>query len=419
MSSTPKQLLSYLATQRDAQTEFLRALVRTPSDNPPGDCQALAEVAQDALQALGLTVETDAVPPDAVQANGMRAVTNLIVRHRFGTGGPVIALNAHGDVVPPGDGWGYDPYGAQIVEHPEHGPTLYGRGAAVSKSDFATYTWALLALKEAEQAGAALAGTVELHLTFDEEAGGEIGPARLLANGLSRPDYAISAGFAYGVVAAHNGCLHLEVTVRGRQAHAALPHTGVDALEAATHLLSALYASRTALARQHSATDGIDSPTLNIGLIEGGINTNVVPDRVSFRVDRRVIPEESMATVEAELRALLAEAAAARLGITIEIRTLLRADPLPRLPRADRLIEALTRHAQAQTGHTIPVTGSPLYTDARHYAAAGIPTVLYGAGPRTLAEAGGHNVDENIRLGDLALATDVVTLTLAEMLGAS
>src|SRR3546814_17513036 len=87
---------------------------------------------------------------------------------------------------------------------------MYGRGVAVSKSDFATYAYALLALDAAAEAGAALRGAVELHLTYDEEAGGEIGPRWLLEQGISKPDLSIGAGFSYNVVTAPNGCLHLE-----------------------------------------------------------------------------------------------------------------------------------------------------------------------------------------------------------------
>ena len=166
----------------------------------------------------------------------MVSATNLIVRRKFGPG-PTIALNAHGDVVPPGAGWTHDPYGAEIVDG-----WLYGRGVAVSKSDIATYAFALKAL---ESLNIALSGTVELHVTYDEEAGGEIGPRWLLEQGLTKPDLAIGAGFSYSVVNAHNGCLHLEVETRGRSAHAAKPFTGVDALEAATGVLSALYAWRS------------------------------------------------------------------------------------------------------------------------------------------------------------------------------
>lgn len=216
------------------QTRFLAELVKVPSDNPPGDCLPHAQRATALLEEMGWTVERHAVPAALVEANGMVRATNLVVRRRFGDG-PVIALNAHGDVVAPGDGWTRDPYGAEIEDG-----VMYGRGVAVSKSDFATYAFALRAL---EQVGGDLAGTVELHFTYDEEAGGAIGPKWLLDEGISKPDYAVSAGFSYQVVTAHNGCLHLEVTVRGRSAHAAQPASGVDALEAATAILSMLYAS--------------------------------------------------------------------------------------------------------------------------------------------------------------------------------
>ena len=151
-----------------------------------------------------------------------------------------------------------------------------------------------------------LAGTVELHLTYDEETGGLIGPGWLLEHGISKPDYAISAGFAYGVTIAHNGCLHLEVIVRGRSAHAARPETGVDALAATTAILTTLYAFRSQLTERVSAVPGIGHANLNVGLIAGGINTNVVPDKVTFRIDRRMIPEESPRSVEQELRDLIA-----------------------------------------------------------------------------------------------------------------
>jgi succinyl-diaminopimelate desuccinylase len=83
---------------------------------------------------------------------------------------------------------------------------------------------------------------VELHFTYDEEFGGELGPGWLLKKGLTKPDLMIAAGFSYEVVTAHNGCLQMEVTVHGKMAHAAVPHTGVDALQGAVHILNALYA---------------------------------------------------------------------------------------------------------------------------------------------------------------------------------
>jgi acetylornithine deacetylase/succinyl-diaminopimelate desuccinylase-like protein len=390
------------------QVDFLKALVRTPSDNPPGDCASHAEVAARHLAELGFALERHPVPAALVKTHGMRSVVNLVVRERFGAGGPTIALNAHGDVVPPGQGWSRDPYGGEEVDG-----ALYGRGSAVSKSDFATYAFALLALK-ADPAG--LDGTVELHLTYDEEVGGFLGPAWLLDEAISKPDYAISAGFSHAVVTAHNGCLHLEIEVRGRQAHAAMPESGADALEAATSVLAALYQERRRLAQTTSKIAGLGSPKLTVGLISGGINTNVVPDRTVMRLDRRLIPEEDGAMVERELTGLIERAAAVHRGVTVACRRILLAEPLRPIAGIERLVEPLTRHAGAVLGTAVTTTGVPLYTDARHYCARGIPTVLYGAGPRSILEANAHAADEHLRLSDLAAATQVIAATLRDLL---
>lgn len=393
------------------EVAFLGELVRTPTDNPPGDLAAAAERIAGFLEGMGFLVERYPVPVEAVRAVGMRSASNLVVRRRFGDG-PVIALNAHGDVVPPGEGWSVDPYAAVIRDG-----WMYGRGVAVSKSDIASYAFALLALEELARTGVKLRGTVELHVTFDEEAGGAIGPARLLSEGISRPDLAIAAGFSYAIVTAHNGCLHLEIAVEGRSAHAALPHTGVDALEAATHLLATLYAFRRELGRRVSSVPGIGAAQLTIGLITGGINTNVVPDRIVFRLDRRILPEESPEAAEAELRQILEGAICAFPRASLTIRRILLARPLAPLPGQERLATALARHAERVLGEPVPTKGVPLYTDARHYAEAGVPIVLYGAGPRSLEEANAHRADERLQLADLEKATEIVAATLLDLLG--
>ncbi len=406
MAARSDEMLRWLDGQRQAQTDFLAALVQAPSDNPPGDCAPAAERAAALLEALGFAVERHAVPKALVRKNGMVSATNLVVRRRFGPG-PVVALNAHGDVVPPGEGWTVDPYGAVVRDG-----WMHGRGVAVSKSDFATYAFALKALEAAGQER----GTVELHFTYDEEVGGAIGPAWLLAQKLTKPDFAISAGFSYAITTAHNGCLHLEVSVRGKSAHAAKPETGHDALAAATRILAALYALRPGLARVVSKTPGIGSPNLTVGLIKGGINTNVVPDLVTFRLDRRIVPEENTAEVEAGLVRAIKAAAQGLEGIAVDVRRVLLAEPL--VPRAgtDAIVAALKRRAREILGEDIAAEGVPLYTDARHYSAAGIPTVLYGAGPRTLLEANAHRADERLKLDDLYKATKVVALALADLL---
>jgi succinyl-diaminopimelate desuccinylase len=390
-----------------AQREFLAGLVRSPTDNPPGDCAPAALQAAERLRALDFEVEAHPVPDALVKANGMLSVTNLVIRHRFGPG-PVVGLNAHGDVVPPGEGWSVDPYGGTVIDG-----VMYGRGVAVSKSDFATYAFALKALIES---GLELRGAVELHFTYDEEAGGLLGPQWLLEHGIVRPDYMICAGFTYDIVVAHNGCLHLEVDIRGRSAHAAQPESGVDALEAATQLLAALYGLRDGLAAVRSAVPGIAHPTLVVGMIKGGINTNVVPDLVTLRLDRRIVPEEDPAEVERALVARIEQSCRGRPGIAVTVRRILLALPFKSRPGQRPLVELLQKNGRDILGEEIPAKGVPLYTDARHYDAAGIPAVLYGAGPHSLLEANGHRADERLVLEDLRKATQVVCLTLADLL---
>jgi acetylornithine deacetylase/succinyl-diaminopimelate desuccinylase-like protein len=343
-----------------------------------------------------------------VKAAGLQTITNLIVRRNYGPG-KTIALNAHGDVVPPGEGWVHDPYGGEI----DNGK-IYGRAAAVSKCDFSTFAFAVRAL---ESLGAKLHGNVELLFTYDEEFGGEVGPAWLLQNKLTKPDLMIAAGFSYQVVTAHNGCLQMEVTVHGKMAHAAIPASGIDALQGATKILTALYAQNALYQNITSNVEGITHPYLNVGQIEGGTNTNVVPGRVTLKLDRRMIPEENPAEVEANIRQVIADAAAQTPGITVDVKRILLANALKPLPGNKPLVDALQKHASNVFGEPIPALGTPLYTDVRIFCEAGIPGVIYGAGPRTVLESNAKRADENLDLNDLRRATKVIARSLLDLLG--
>jgi acetylornithine deacetylase/succinyl-diaminopimelate desuccinylase-like protein len=239
----------------------------------------------------------------------------------------------------------------------------------------------------------------------------------LLDKGLTKPDYLLAAGFSYQVVTAHNGCLQFEVTLHGLASHAAYPHTGVDALQAATKLLTALYAHNQVLAQRHSQVPGIDHPYLNVGRIEGGSNTNVIPGKVVLKLDRRMIPEEDSAAVEAEVRALIEATVAGCPGIRLELRRLLLAEPWKPDARSAALVEPLQRHGEAVFGEPIPTSGTPLYTDVRLFGARGIPAAIYGAGPRTVLESNAKRADEHLVLEDLRRATQVVARTLLDLLG--
>jgi acetylornithine deacetylase/succinyl-diaminopimelate desuccinylase-like protein len=410
MEQVQEKLLDWIDAHFDEEVAFLQEMIRIPTDTPPGNNAPHADAVAEKVQVWGWHAEKHAVPQARVRDYGMESITNLIIRRPYGGEGPTVALNAHGDVVPPGEGWSKPPYGGVVEDG-----YIYGRAAAVSKSDFATYIFAVRAL---EALGVPLKGALELHFTYDEEFGGLLGPGYLLEQELTKPDFVIAAGFAYDIVTAHNACLQLEITVHGKAGHGAMPETAVDALQAATRVLNAIYGQLPELKKIKSGVSGIDTPTMLVGRIDGGTNTNVVPGKVVLKMDRRMIPEEDPVAVEAQVRALIEDAVRGLPGIRLEIRRLLLSHALRPLPGSEQLVASLQRHGQAVLGETPQAKGTPLYADARLYGERGIPAVLYGAGPRSVPESNAKKADEKLALEDLRKATKVVALTLLDFLGA-
>jgi succinyl-diaminopimelate desuccinylase len=402
------KLTGWIDAHFDEQVAFLQQVVQIPTDTPPGNNAPHADAVAHMVEAFGWSAEKHAVPAQAVHDYGMESITNLIIRRPYGAGGPTIALNAHGDVVPPGEGWTKPPYGAVIEDG-----YMYGRAAAVSKCDFSTFIFATRAL---EAMGVPLKGALELHFTYDEEFGGLLGPGWLLEQKLTKPDFVIAAGFTYNIVTAHNACLQFEITVHGKSGHGAMPETGHDALQAATHILNAIYGQLPELKKIKSKVPGIDSPTMLVGRIDGGTNTNVVPGKVVMKMDRRMIPDEDPVAVEAQVRNLIEKAVDGLPGIRLEIKRLLLSHALRPLPGSEKLVASLQKNGLEVIGEPITALGTPLYADARLYGEHGIPAVLYGAGPRTVPESNAKKADERLALDDLRKATKVVALTLLDFL---
>ncbi|HEX9702139.1 MAG TPA: M20/M25/M40 family metallo-hydrolase [Rhodospirillales bacterium] len=408
-----------LVARRAEQFQFLRGLVATHSENPPGDSDAVAETTAAALKRLGFGVERHRVPNELAAEHGVARVTNLVSRHVFGAGN-VIALNARGDTPPAGGGWSVDPFAADIKKG-----VITGLGV-LGKADIAAYAYALLALRDAKPD---LAGTVELHVTFDGETGGELGPLWLLRKGIVNPDYAIGSGLAHGIGTSTMGDLQMEVEIEARDiardvardvarepAGAAGVTVAADAMAVASGIINALYDMNHAFANIRSSVPGIGTPSLVVGEIEGGRRPDKRPERVVFRLDRRIIPDETPATVEKSLTRLIAEVGSLEDGIVCRIRRLKLAPPMKPMAGSGRLAGILERQASETTGRAVKPYGVTFDAGARHYAGQGVPTVLYGAGPATAAAGNMGGPDERLDLDDLRIATEVIALTLAEFL---
>lgn len=372
----------------DDATTLLQALVRQPTENPPGDVDDAVEALAAWFAARGAPLERHPVPDPFARHHGRAGLTNLIVRHRFGDG-PTLVLHAPLDTVPAGSGWANDPFEGLIRDG-----RLIGRGAADAKGSLVAF----IAAMERIVAAAPGRGALELHVTADEESGGALGPAFLVSQGLTSPSAVISAGSAHQVVIGQDGVLHLEVILRGRQAHAARRHEGRDAISAAVPLMAAL---------QHE-------PVV-ISTVRGGRGENVVADRLRFTVDRRLSAGEDGEAVEAALIARL-EGVHSAVGVELECRRRLLAEPVIPTPAAEALAAIVCEEAGRVMEKPVATVSAPVVSSARLYAHAGIPTALYGAGPPTVAEGVDAAQDEYVVLSDVAAASRAVSAAALKIL---
>lgn len=392
--------------------QFVQELLYIPSENPPGNTYDIAEFLARRLKEFGLTnTQLLQVDAEAAKNAGVESAQNVLTVQNFGnTHHPEIVLNAYGDTVPPGIGWTHDPYDAEI----ENG-AIYGRGAAIAKSDIAVYTLSVLALKEIAEKD--LRGRIRLAFTFDGESGGFLGPKWLLDQKFINPDMAITPGFTHSILNAHNGSLQLKVTLSGKGTHGSIHETGIDTIEAMHHVLSVLYEYRKSLKEIKSNVRGIHSPTLTIGLIKGGTSISTVPDQCSISLDRRFIPEENGLQVEEELYELIRSASEDLPGIHCDIERILYIPTFGPTGHNTRLLQTISKQwKKVFPEKELKIGGIPLYSDARHFSESGIPTIMFGAGPASIDEARGYQADEHIRIDDLFKATKIITMTLYELL---
>jgi len=396
----------FLTARRSEQFAFLEAMIHQPSENPPDTCQGIASYIAGYLKIMGFSVLKYPEPEAAADIND-GGIVNLVVRHEFGDG-PTIALVAHGDTAVVGPDWTRDPFGAEIDQG-----NMYGRGVVASKGALATYVYALLALRDRAEG---LKGAIELHITFDGESGGDLGCRWLLANKLVAPDLVIAAGTTHNLITTATGFLFLEVEIKGRSAPASMPQAGIDTLEAAAKVMTAIYELRQSYSKIRSRVEGIGSPSIVISQVHGGESSRSVAGRTLLHIDRRLIPGEDPAKVENDLTTLIGTSVVQVPGVLCKVRRKGLSSPMVAHKNAPRLIDAFQSYAPEVLGAQLEIEGTPMDTDGRHYANAGIPTVLYGVGPKNPGDANVGGPDEVLSLDDLRRSTELLTLTLSDLL---
>src|SRR4051794_19312159 len=303
---------------------------------------------------------------------------SVVVRAPGWGGGRTLMLCAHTDTVGV-DGMA-DPHTPRV-----EGDRLHGRGAYDMKSGLAA---ALIAVRELSRSG--LAGDVVLAAVADEEHA-SLGVQEVL--GSVRADAAIvTEPTELELIVAHKGFVWIEIELHGRAAHGSRPEEGVDAIVGAGPLLTALGALDGALAARTHPTLGRGS--VHASLIEGGAEMSSYPARCLLGLERRTLPGESAAAVEAEVGEIVAAATGANPGLEASQRTLLVREPFEVSHDAD-VVRAVGAAAAGVLGAAPPLAGAPYWADAAFIAAAGIPTVMFGA-----SGEGAHAVEEWVSIED-------------------
>jgi succinyl-diaminopimelate desuccinylase len=392
-ASQAQEVLGHI--DADETIAFLQALVRDPSINPPGDVRESIRLCREKLEAAGF--ETEVI-------GDLEIMPNLIARYARDAG-PALMFNAHVDVVPTGeaDAWTHPPFGAVIEDG-----KVYGRGAGDDKASVTAQVLGAIALV---RSGIPFRGTLIVNVVADEETGGRHG-ARYVAEQLTtRPDFVIVGEQTKGRVAlGEKGFASTEVTIHGRAAHGALPWEGANAIEAMAEVITAL--RRDLWPRLAERTHPYFHPSsASINMIEGGVKNNVVPDFCRIYVDRRIIPGEDPEQDVQEIREIAERAVASVPGTRVEVRGV----GLGRAAMSDPeepVVQAMLA-ANAYLGLNTDLTGFSMGTDGRHFAAIGIPTIIYGPGDPALA----HIPDEWVGIDEVLDATRAYALAALEVLG--
>lgn len=383
--------------RQDEVVAFLQELVRLPTVNPPGDVREGIAICRRKLAAEGF--DTEIVAEEVEKPN-------LVARLVRGDG-PTLLFNAHLDVVPTGEetAWSHPPFAADIADG-----RVYGRGAGDDKASVTAQVMAGVALA---RSGVELHGTLIVNEVADEEIGGRLG-AHLIANSEQiQPDHVIVGEQTFNRVnIGEKGGAGTRVTVYGRAAHGALPWEGLNAIEGMARVIVALQdelwpklEQRTHQYFHHSSA--------TISMIDGGVKTNVVPDRCSIYIDRRIIPGERPADVVDEIREIAQRTIASYPGMRVEVEGAAHGGREALLNDPNSPVVQAMRAANEHLGLDTSITGFSMGTDGRHFAELGYSTIIYGPGDPSLA----HKPDEWVGIDEVMEATRAYALGALAILG--
>lgn len=395
-----ERILNQIASYHDEIIRFASDLVTVPTENPPGRAyKQCAEIITQELSAIGLKSRLVEIPH--------KEHPRYCILSYEGKNKRTLYFHGHYDVVPATDKNQFRPF--------VRGGKLFGRGSSDMKGGLAAMIYAIKALKECRQE---LNGTIGLTIVPDEETGGVLGSQYLSRLGLlGRKGIGMLTAEPTGGVIwnASRGAISIQVTVKGKPAHVGLDYKGVNAFERMLTIAGALVRFKKDVEKKRTKFKITPRPArrsimLVGGRCIGGTSFNMVPDRITFTVDRRINPEENLEVEKRRLVALLNRLK--RKGIDLEFEILQEAVSAGVSDRGP-VAQALVQSVKEITGRIPRFQMCPGVLETRFYAKKAIPAFAYGPGLLSAS----HAPDEFARIRDIHRCTAIYALTAARLLG--
>ena len=370
-----------------ALEELIAELVRRESENPPGNERACAEYIHEWFDHHGIESTLVAEPDE----------TRPQVGARVGDGSPALVLNGHVDVVPAGDvdAWTNDPYEPVIEDG-----RLYGRGSVDMKAGLALAMLTALEFAPDLESGE-LEGSIVVHAAMGEETG-DPGTKTLLESGFGGDYGIVLEPTEFRVATSEKGMAWYDLVVPGEPAHASRPDQGRNAIEDARIVLDRLEAYDREVRERVDDLCGQAYATVTQVAAGGGSNKAVLPEEALVTLDRRILPDETIEDVDAEIEALVE--VLREEGIDLEWNrsgTYTSAA----IPVDSPLAETVREHVAAVTDASTEPWGIRASTDVRNFVNdVGIEAITWG--PGSLDQA--HTIDEYVDLADVEAGREVL-----------